>query len=103
MEPELNELLERARSDPEAVALVLFGSACGLGPRRSDLDISYVLSREPLPARERRGRLEVVPTTLGRMRKLCVAVREQAAERGYADVYEGWNGDIDRVLAFRFG
>jgi predicted nucleotidyltransferase len=221
MEPELNELLERARSDPEAVALVLFGSAAtGSAHDESDLDVWYVLRMEPLPARERRGRLEVVPTTLGQMRKapdwlkpalayarvlwdetgeigpvlaaareisraetaelydgylndlyrslkawrrgnelagrvesgrslrfvgellfalegrrapypkewagqlgeleplilevarsgapglqqeLCVAVREQAAERGYADVYDGWNGDIDRVLAFTFG
>jgi predicted nucleotidyltransferase len=218
--PELNDLLEQARSDPGAVALVLFGSAAaGSAHEESDLDVWYVLRTEPLPPRERRGRLEIIPTTVSLLRRspdwlkpalayarvlwdatgevdsvlaaarevsreetaelydgylndvyrslkawrrgnelagrvecgrslrflgellfaldgrrapypkewtgklgaleplildvartgdprlqqeLCVQVRERAAERGHADVYDAWDGDIDRVLAFDF-
>jgi predicted nucleotidyltransferase len=220
VEPELNELLLAARRDPDAVALVLFGSAAsGSAHEESDLDVYYVLRTEPLPPRQRRGRLEIVPTTIALMRdapgwlkpaladaqvlwdetgevesvlaaarevsrdetaelydaylndfyrslkawrrtnelagrvecgrslrflgellfaldgrrapypkewtgklgeleplilevaqtgeprlqqELCVLVRERAAQRGYADVYDAWDGDIDRVLAFGF-
>ena len=34
--------------------------------------------------------------------ELCVRVRERAAQRGYAHVYDDWTGDIDRALAFEF-
>ena len=38
MEPELNELLEQAKSDPDAVGLVLIGSyASGTADEESDL------------------------------------------------------------------
>ena len=220
MEPELEGLLQRARDDPNAVALVLFGSAAsGSAHAESDLDVYYVLRDEPLPPRERRGRLEIVPTTVELMRsapdgqkpalayarilwdeteevllvleaartishaetaelydgylndfyrslkawrvgnelagriecgrslrflgellfaldgvrapypkewegnlgdlealilevarggeprlqqELCVHVRERAAQQGYSHVYDAWDGDIDRVLAFEF-
>ena len=69
MEPELVELVERAQEDPNAVALVLFGSAAsGSAHEESDLDVWYVLRGEPLPPRERRGRLEIVPTTVELLR-----------------------------------
>jgi hypothetical protein len=29
-------------------------------------------------------------------------VRERAAAAGYQDVYDAWDGDIDRVLAYEF-
>ena len=220
MEPELVDLLKRAQEDPDAVALVLFGSAAsGSAHEESDLDVWYVLRGEPLPPRERLGRLEIVPTTVELMRsapdwlkpalayarvlwddtgevepvledsrtishdetaelydgylndfyrslkawrvgkelagriecgrslrflgellfaldgvrapypkewegklgeleplilevartskprlqqELCVGVRERAAQRGYAHVYDDWTGDIDRVLGFEF-
>jgi hypothetical protein len=220
VEPELVGLLEQAKGDPDAVALLLFGSAAsGSAHEESDLDVFYVHRGKPLPPRERRGRLEIVPTTLALLRAapgwlkpalayaqtlwdetgevesvlaaartvshdeaaetydgylndfyrsmkawrngnelagriecgrslrylgellfaldgvrapypkewqgklgeleplilevartgaphlqqdLCVRVRERAAQRGYAHVYEAWAGDIDRVLAFEF-
>jgi len=34
--------------------------------------------------------------------ELCIRVRERAAQRGYAHVYDDWTGDIDRALAFSF-
>ena len=219
MEPELTDLLEQARADPEAVALVLFGSAAaGSADAESDLDVYYVVRTDP-PPRSRRGRLELIPTTLAKLRdaadwlkpaiayskvlydetgeapeivaaalrvtreetaelydgylndfyrsmkawrrgkelaarvecgrslryvgellfaldgvrapypkewagklgeleplilevartaapkrqqELCVRVERLAAERGYRDVYDAWDGDIDRVLAFEF-
>ena len=63
-------LLRQAQDDPDAVALVLFGSAAtGSGDEESDIDVFYVRRGEPLPPRERRGRLEIVPTTLELMRE----------------------------------
>ena len=66
MEPELNELLERAKSDPDAVGLVLIGSfASGTADAESDLDVLYVVrdGGDP-PTRERSGRVDLIPTTL---------------------------------------
>ena len=69
MEPELVALSEQAQGDPDAVALVLFGSAAtGSAHEESDLDVFYVHRGEPLPPRERRGRLEIVPTTMEELR-----------------------------------
>lgn len=69
MEPELIALAEQAQADPRAVALVLFGSAAsGSAHEESDLDVFYVHRGEPLPQRERRGRLEIVPTTIDELR-----------------------------------
>jgi hypothetical protein len=69
MDPELVGLLNQAQNDPEAVALVGFGSAAsGRTHQGSDLDVWYVSQREPLPPRERRGRLDIVPTTLDLLR-----------------------------------
>ena len=220
MEPELGELLATAQADPDAVGLVLFGSAAaGSQHEESDLDVWYVVRADPKP-RSRRGRLELIPVTVEGLRtapdwikpalaysrvlwdptgeiapvlaaaaevardetaelydgylndlyrslkawrrgkelagrvesgrslryvgellfaldgrrapypkewegqlgeleplvlevartgdpatqqELARAVVALAAERGYADVYDAWEGDIDRVLAFRFG
>ncbi len=47
--------------------------------------------------------LEVARTSdpVGQQR-LCRAVVELARDRGYHDVYDAWQGDIDRVLAWDF-
>lgn len=34
--------------------------------------------------------------------ELCARVERLAGERGFRDVYDSWDGDIDRVLAFEF-
>jgi predicted nucleotidyltransferase len=69
VEPELAALLQQAQADPDTVALVLFGSAAsGSAHEESDLDVWYVRRDEPLPPRERRGRLEIVPTTMELLR-----------------------------------
>jgi predicted nucleotidyltransferase len=70
LEPDLNELLEQAKSDPDAVGLVLIGSyASGTADVESDVDVLYVLrdGAEP-PKRERTGRVDLVPTTIDRLR-----------------------------------
>jgi predicted nucleotidyltransferase len=70
VQPELVALLRQAQDDPDAVALVLFGSAAsGSAHEESDIDVFYVRRGEPLPPREKRGRLEIVPTTLELMRE----------------------------------
>ncbi len=97
MEPELNDLLEQARSDPQAVALVLFGSAAaGSAHEESDLDVWYVLRSEPLPARERRGRLEIVPTTVPLLEQAPAWLKPALA---YAEVLWDETGQVDAVLA----
>jgi predicted nucleotidyltransferase len=97
VEPELNGLLQRAADDPEATALVLFGSAAaGSAHEESDLDVFYVLRREPLPPRERRGRLEIVPTTLDLMRKAPDWLKPALA---YAQVLWDETGEVEAVLA----
>lgn len=219
MEPELRALLAEAQDDPAAAGLILFGSAAaGSDDEESDLDVWYVVHADP-PPRSRRGRLELIPTTVEQLRsapgwlkpalayarvlwdptgelapvvaaagavsreeteelydaylndvyrslkawrrelelparvecgrslrflgellfaldgrrapypkewtgrlgeleplflevartadptqqqRLCAAVAAVAAERGYGHVYDGWEGDIDRVLAFEF-
>jgi predicted nucleotidyltransferase len=37
-----------------------------------------------------------------RQQELCRRVEAVASAHGYRDVYDGWDGDIDRVLAFDF-
>jgi len=220
VEQELRTLLDEAQADPDAVGLVLFGSAAaGSSDEESDLDVWYVVRSEP-PPRSRPGRVDLIPTTVEKLRnapdwlkpavayarvlwdrdgelaaivaaagtvareetaelydgylndlyrslktwrrglelparvecgrslrflgellfalegkrapypkewtgrlgeleplflevartadpeaqqRLCRAVAERAAARGYADVYDAWEGDIDRALAFEFG
>lgn len=69
MEPELAALSNQAHADPDAVGLVLFGSAAsGSAHEESDIDVFYVRRGEPLPPRERRGLLEIVPTTVEQLR-----------------------------------
>jgi hypothetical protein len=47
--------------------------------------------------------LEVARTSDPRLQQeLCRRVAQLAADRRYGDVYDAWNGDIDRVLAFDF-
>ena len=47
--------------------------------------------------------LEVARTADPKLQQeLCIRVEKLATTRGYRDVYDGWDGDIDRVLAFRF-
>jgi predicted nucleotidyltransferase len=70
LEPELNELLEQAKSDPDAVGLVLIGSfASGTADEQSDVDVLYVMRDGATPPkRERSGRVDLIPTTLDRLR-----------------------------------
>ena len=97
MASELNELLERARSDPEAVALVLFGSAAaGSADEESDFDVWYVLRAEPLPGRERRGRLEIIPTTISLLKGAPDWLKPALA---YAQVLWDETGEVEHVLA----
>lgn len=96
MEPELAELSRHAQQDPEAVALVLFGStASGSADEESDIDVYYVRRSEPLPPRERRGRLEIVPTTLGRMRAAPDWLKPALA---YGQIIWDETGEIEAVL-----
>ena len=96
MELELVELVERAQEDPRAVALVLFGSAAsGSAHEESDLDVWYVLRGEPLPARERRGRLELVPTTVELLRAAPDWLKPALA---YARILWDEAGEVESVL-----
>ena len=97
MDPELLGLLSQAQADPEAVALVLFGSAAS-GPTHaeSDLDVFYVLRGEPLPPRERRGRLEIVPSTLDHLRAAPSDLKPALA---YAMIIWDTTGEVESVLA----
>ena len=97
MDPELVELLNQGERDPEAVALVLFGSAAsGSTHEGSDLDVWYVLHGEPLPPRERRGRLEIVLTTLDLLRASADWLKPALA---YAQVIWDETGEVESVLA----
>ena len=37
-----------------------------------------------------------------KQQELQAAVEQIATAHGFRDVYDSWNGDIDRVMAFRF-
>lgn len=96
MEPELVELLKRAQDDPDAVALILFGSAAsGSAHEESDLDVWYVLRGQPLPPRERRGRLEIVPTTVELLRTAPDWLKPALA---YARTLWDETGGVESVL-----
>jgi predicted nucleotidyltransferase len=96
VDPELAGLLNQARDDPEAIALVLFGSAAS-GPtdEGSDLDVWSVRRGEPLPPRERRGRLEIVPTTLDHLRAAPDWLKSALA---YAQIIWDETGEVESVL-----
>ena len=97
MDPDLVGLLNQAQSDSEASALVLFGSAAsGSTHEGSDLDVWYVLRGEPLPPRERRGRLEIVPTTLDLLRASPDWLKPALA---YAQIIWDGSGEVESVLA----
>jgi predicted nucleotidyltransferase len=97
MEPELVALSTQARSDPDAVALVLFGSAAsGSAHEESDLDVFYVRRAGPLPPRERRGRLEIVPTTVEELREAPDWLKPAVA---YGQVIWDETGELGPVLA----
>ena len=96
MEPELIELSKRAQEDPRAVALVLFGSAASVSAHEeSDLDVWYVLRGGPLPPRERRGRLELVPTTVELLRGAPDWLKPALA---YARILWDETGEVESVL-----
>jgi len=96
LEPELNELLAEAEADPEAVALVLFGSyAAGSADAESDIDVFYVVRGDP-PPRERRGRLELIPTTLARLRAAEDWAKPSIA---YGEVLYDESGEAAAIVA----
>lgn len=97
MEPELNELLLEARADPDALGLVLFGSAAaGSADEESDLDVYYVVRGDPPPPRSRRGRLELIPTNLALMRGAPDWLKPALA---YAKVLWDSTGEIAPIVA----
>jgi hypothetical protein len=127
VEPELRGLLAEAQADPNAVGLVLFGSAAaGSAHEESDLDVWYVVRSDP-PARSRRGRLELVPTTLAGLRDApgwlkpavahaqvlwdatgelapVVAAAQTPTRLEIAELYDGYLNDLYRSLkAWRRG
>jgi predicted nucleotidyltransferase len=127
VEPELRELVQAAEADPNAVAVVLFGSAAaGSAHAESDLDVWYVVHADPAP-RSRRGRLELIPTTVeelagspdwlkpalayaqvlwdpdGRVTPVLEAARTVSREET-AELYDGYLNDLYRSLkAWRRG
>jgi predicted nucleotidyltransferase len=95
LEPELDELILAAQADPAAVAVVLFGSAAaGSAHEESDLDVWYVVRDDPAP-RSRRGRLELIPTTLEELRGAPDWLKPALA---YARVLWDATGDVLPVL-----
>jgi len=97
VDSELAALLEQAQGDPDAIALVLLGSAAsGSTHDGSDLDVWYVLRGEPLPPRERRGRLEIVSTTLELLR---AAPDWSKPALAYAQTIWDETGEVEPVLA----
>jgi predicted nucleotidyltransferase len=96
VDPELVALSRQAQADPDAVALVLFGSAAsGSAHEGSDLDVWYVRRGEPLPPRERRGRLEIVPTTVELLRAAPEWLKPALA---YGQVIWDETGEVESVL-----
>jgi len=96
MEPELVVSAKHAQQDPDAVALVLFGSAAtGSAHEESDLDVWYVRRSEPLPPRERRGRLEIIPTTVELLRTGPDWLKPALA---YGQVLWDETGELESVL-----
>lgn len=96
MEPELRELVEQARADPDAVAVVLFGSsAAGSADEESDLDVWYVVRGDPPPL-TRSGRLELIPTTLEELAGSPGWLKPALA---YAEVLWDPAGEVAPVLA----
>ena len=96
MEPELRELLGEAQADPDAIGLVLFGSAAaGSAHEESDLDVWYVVRGDP-PPRSRDGRLELVPTNLAQLRGAPDWLKPALA---YAEVLWDPTGEIAPILA----
>lgn len=97
MEPELDELLAEAQADPDALGLVLFGSAAaGSAHEESDIDVFYVVRADPPPARTRRGRLELIPTNLTLMRGAPDWLKPSLA---YAKVLWDSTGEIAPIVA----
>ena len=129
MEPELNELLAQAKSDPDAVGLVLIGSyASGTADEESDLDVLYVVRDGAVPPpRERSGRVDLIPTTIERLQNAtdwfkpalaharvlldrdgeiaaAVANAQTVSRDETAELYDGYLNDLYRSLkAWRRG
>ena len=96
MEPELRELVAQAEADPDAIGLVLFGSAAaGSAHEESDLDVWYVVRSEPPPPRSRRGRLELIPATVAGLRDAPAWLKPALA---YAKVLWDPSGELEPVV-----
>jgi predicted nucleotidyltransferase len=96
VEPELRELLAQAEADPEALGVVLFGSAAaGSAHEESDLDVWYVVRTEPPPPRSRRGRLELIPTTVSQLREAPDWLKPALA---HARVLWDPTGEVEPIL-----
>jgi hypothetical protein len=97
VEPELLDLVAEAEADPDAVGVVLFGSAAaGSADEESDLDVWYVVRSDPPPPRSRRGRLELVPTNLAQLRGASDWLKPALA---YATPLWDPTGEITPILA----
>jgi hypothetical protein len=96
VEPELRELVQAAQADPNAVGVVLFGSAAaGSAHEESDLDVWYVVRADPQP-RSRDGRRELIPTTLAQLSDAPDWLKPALA---YSEVLWDPTGEIAPVLA----
>jgi hypothetical protein len=96
VEPELRELVAQAEADPDAIGLVLFGSAAaGSAHEESDLDVWYVVRSEPPPPRSRRGRLELIPATVAGLRDAPAWLKPALA---YAKVLWDPSGELEPVV-----
>ena len=96
MEPELRELVAQAEADPDAIGLVLFGSAAaGSAHEESDLDVWYVVRSEPPPPRSRVGRLELIPATVAGLRDAPAWLKPALA---YAKVLWDPSGELEPVV-----
>jgi hypothetical protein len=96
VEPELRELVAQAEADPDAIGLVLFGSAAaGSAHEESDLDVWYVVRSEPPPPRSRVGRLELIPATVAGLRDAPAWLKPALA---YAKVLWDPSGELEPVV-----
>jgi hypothetical protein len=96
VEPELRDLVAQAEADPDAIGLVLFGSAAaGSAHEESDLDVWYVVRSEPPPPRSRRGRLELIPATVAGLRDAPAWLKPALA---YAKVLWDPSGELEPVV-----
>lgn len=95
MEADLKSVVEEAQADPDALGVVLFGSAAvGSADEESDLDVWYVVEAKTRP-RAVRGRIELIPTTLAEMRNAPEWLKPAQA---YAHALWDKTGEIAPIL-----